>query len=91
MLQVLSDASLSIFQAGLCPAAKLYFASDASGPFLRPEIAGLKSAPPAPKSQETPIGSHADRGQANPSGQAGEAAKADGEKRAPKWLKLSKK
>ena len=49
LVQVLNKDDATLWQAQLCPAAKLYFGcSKQSGPFLKPEVLALRAAPPQP-------------------------------------------
>lgn len=95
MLQVLSDNSLTIYKAGLCPAAKLYFSCEAAAPHLRPEILALESQPPKAfsKGRET---QNLNKKKSEPLPGAAQAAQnapktAGGEKKVPKWMKVAKK
>lgn len=46
-LQILKDGSLSLYKAGLCPAAKIYFSSDLDmKSILRPEVEAERSYVP---------------------------------------------
>lgn len=92
---MLSDDSSTIFKAGLCPAAKLYFSSEAAAPFLRAEIVALEGKVPeadiakqqSQNSRETD-GSLASR----PTEYKERPGRpAEGEKKVPKWMQRAKK
>lgn len=94
-LQVLSDDSMTIFQAGLCPAAKLYFGSGAQGPFLRPEIAALEGDPVGPASHlpRDDARSRDESERLTGGAKAGSSTvkPENGDKKMPKWLKIAQK
>ena len=95
MLQVLSDNSLTIYKAGLCPAAKLYFSCEAAAPYLRPEILAIESQPPKAFSEgrNTKNLESVKNGTLPGAAQAAQHARktAGGEKKVPKWMKVAKK
>ena len=101
-MQELKDESATLYGAGLCPAANLYFGSDGEkGPFLRPGVAGLRSAPPkqkaAPANGEDQRQSGRNRDDNNATAADGllnqrsrGSQNAEGAKKVPKWMKLKK-
>ena len=99
---MLKDESASLYGAGLCPAANLYFGSDGQeGPFLRPEVADLRSAPPEQKAAAANGEDQQQTGTSRDNNDSAAAAEllnqhnresqnAEGAKRVPKWMKLKK-
>ena len=98
-LQVLKDDAMTIFQLGLCPAAKLYLGTQGSPPFLRPEIVSLLDGVPDGGNADNlgkSLAKHKESGQSEKLNSEVSAAHQTylsnaGAKPAPKWLKLSKK
>ena len=92
---MLSDTSATVFQAGLCPAAKVYFGSQREGPFLRPEITALEvhHVPMAFEEQAAPdTNIKMATGAAKAEAVDRPKARQDkGDKKVPAWMKLSKK
>lgn len=96
--QILSKEEATLYQAQLCPAAKLYFwGVDQAGPFLRREVLSMLAPPP----QTAPTGEDSRRREDRPKPSNSEnpptkahrqsnGAQADG-KKLPKWMKLSKR
>ncbi|KAK9806749.1 hypothetical protein WJX72_001368 [[Myrmecia] bisecta] len=95
--QPLKEATVTLYSAGLVPAANVYFGCDSGGvaePYLRPEVLAMLAEPP--KREQT-----AAQGQAGDSrsegGRGGDAAFRSsstatdgGAKKVPKWMKLGK-
>lgn len=96
--QVLKDLTLTVYKAGLLPAANVLIGVESKheGPFLKPDVAALQAPPPARSiSQTESNGAEARKG---PAGNVGSGAQflsssrvaGSGEKKVPKWMKLNK-
>ena len=94
-MQVLSNESLTLFQAGLCPAAKLYFSCENEAPFLRPEILALQGEPPeadGERQQSQKSRTVEEGASSGPADLPVRASRpANGEKKVPKWMKVARK
>lgn len=95
-LQVLTEEAASLYSAGLCPAARLYFGCQREhAAFLKAEVASLRAAVPA-AAVSTDESASAERGSTSRSDVASDTKPSmAGQKmleggKLPKWLKKPK-
>lgn len=95
VVQILTEDGLSLFKAGMCPAANLHFSCSEQPPFIRPEVLAIESSHVEPYSRHSESRSQQERkGPASTfdlNGTQQGGAEGKGEKKVPRWLKLAKK